>query len=138
MASVAIPVWSTFEPLFVKVSKGKGQFTQEKRTFHTRSGTLEWTDLLTHLLAQPGKDAREKISRCGLCPLYSHQRAQQDSCHQRSTFVPKGGSASSMQMLDCGVGGLWDMSRRRTQEGGKLACLDRQWHQSFKRAICSV
>jgi len=33
---------------------------------------------------------------------------------------------------------FWNMSRRRAQKGGKFACLDRQWHQSFKSTVCSV
>lgn len=38
--------------------------------------------------------------------LYRHQKAQQDSYHQRSTFVPKGASSSSTETLNRGMGEL--------------------------------
>ena len=55
--------------------------------------------------------------------IKEHKR---DSCHPRSTFVPKGGSVSSMEMLDVRWEGFWERRGRRAQEGRKLAHLEEQ------------
>lgn len=97
---------------------------------NTCSETLEWTDQLIYLLAQLGKDAGAKIICCGLCPFYSQSTAGLLPPNIGNTFFPKGASTLSIEMLDCGVGGLvgqeWkkDTGRWKTCMFGRAAALE--------------